>query len=463
MVRRRGRAKGAVDSDDEIEREERSDSESEDDISSWASSDTESEPDDNITNGSHHPLTPSTSDGPPEATASTSKAVIADSFFASAGNWSEMVADETANGPAELPVIEFSELNSHVISVPSRTPKKASKKKDPPRQEDEKGETSGLHVQPRVTPTRSFHRRPTGQSARQAYQQRLEADPSYVPTVGEFWGHDDRLLDKDLRSLSGWWRGRWQGRGRGGGFMRGKPRFVGRNFSRARGEESEGGQESSEVPPVEQAWTHDGFEEMKRNDERRRVQNQAQVQVQSPRSGPQRGRGGFPLRGRGGRGVFQSFRPQSPSGSLRTWYAMKPERMWTKQSELFLYLDPSSKPRPGHAGVVRVKLPGKNSRSTKHPIKEPVTMASPKPVTSTTSISGSDYEGNKAITVCLPKSLPKSSRKEASVISSKATEPSIEEVFTVRPSPINSDNRAAYYIRCATFPDPARPRCPTKA
>jgi hypothetical protein len=26
--------------------------------------------------------------------------------------------------------------------------------------------------------------------------------------VGEFWGHDDRLLDKDLRSLSGWWRGR---------------------------------------------------------------------------------------------------------------------------------------------------------------------------------------------------------------------------------------------------------------
>ncbi|KAG7097339.1 hypothetical protein E1B28_004696 [Marasmius oreades] len=433
MIRRRGRAKGAIGSDDEIEREARTDSESEDDISSWASSDTESEPDDNITNGSHHPLTPSTSDSPPEATASTSKAAIAESFFASSGNWSEMVADETANGPPDLPVIEFSQLDNHVIPVPSRTSKKTTKRKDLSRNEEEKDEASVTPVHSRATPVRAFHRRPTGQSARQAYQQRLETDPSYVPTVGEFWGHDDRLLDKDLRSLSGWWRGRWQGRGRGGGFVRGKPRYADRSLPKAQVEEYEAGQESGEVPPVERAWTHDGFEEMKRNDERQHAQNQPQTQLQSPRGGAPRGRGGVTLRGRS-RGGFHPFRTQSLSGGPRTWFAMKPERMWTKQSDMFLYLDPSSKPRPGHTGIVRVKLPGKNSRSTKHPIKEPTTMTSPKPaVTSTTSINGSDYGGTKVITVCLPKPLPRPPGKDTASITTKAPEPSIEEVFTVRP------------------------------
>ncbi|OBZ80029.1 hypothetical protein A0H81_01418 [Grifola frondosa] len=33
--------------------------------------------------------------------------------------------------------------------------------------------------------------------------------------------------------------------------------------------------------------------------------------------------------------------------SGRPWFAMKPERMWTKQHEAFLYFDPALKPRAG--------------------------------------------------------------------------------------------------------------------
>ncbi|KAL0580725.1 hypothetical protein V5O48_001283 [Marasmius crinis-equi] len=433
LVRRRGRAKGAMDSDDEIEREARSDSDTEDDS---FSSESESEPED-IVNGSPHPLTPSTSETPPEASSNTKSTGGVNghgSFFASSGNWSEMVADETANGPADLPVIEFSELDSHVVSVPiSRKSKKTTKKEAPPRESakppapivEEKADHSTAPTPPRGPASRPFPRRPAGQSARQAYQQKLESDPSYIPTVGEFWGHDDRLLDKDLRSLSGWWRGRWQGRGRGRGFMRGKIGFQ--TSFRVQNEEEEGDSEAHEVPPVERAWTHDGFEEMKRNEDRRRTQHNAQPPFQSPR-GVLRGRGGFPARGRGGRGHFQ---PHSPSGIPRVWYAMKPDHMWTKQSEAFLYLDPASKPRHGHAGSVRVKLPGSHSRPTKLPLKEAASMPSPRPaVTSTTSVHGSDYGGNKHVQVRLPKHSEKHSEPESKLPES---EPSIEDVFTVRP------------------------------
>ncbi|EPQ28089.1 uncharacterized protein PFL1_04416 [Pseudozyma flocculosa PF-1] len=41
-----------------------------------------------------------------------------------------------------------------------------------------------------------------------AYREKLEKDPSFTPRVGQFWGHDERLFDQDLRGLSGWWRGR---------------------------------------------------------------------------------------------------------------------------------------------------------------------------------------------------------------------------------------------------------------
>uniref|UniRef100_A0A0W0GB34 Btz domain-containing protein n=1 Tax=Moniliophthora roreri TaxID=221103 RepID=A0A0W0GB34_MONRR len=469
VVRRRGRAKGIVDSDDEIEREARTDSESEDDISSMEDSGSESESEDIITHS--HPRTPSSSQSPQEAPP-IPDAKEAASFFGSSGNWSEMVADETTNGPADLPVIDFSELDSHIVPVhvhvPARKQKKTHKKQRSAASVtqaspvatvsvDDHGDSSAAPT-PNSRPNRSFPRRPHGQSARQAYQERLESDPSYVPTVGEFWGHDDRLLDKNLRSLSNWWRGRWQGRGRGRGFVRGgsKGGFMGGGsigkVDQANGDVEESA-EAPEVPPVERTWTHDGFEEMKRNEERRRAQQQTQSQQPFRGAANTRGRGGFSLRGgRGGRGGFNSIlRSHSPSGGSRVWYVMKPERMWTKQSELFLYLDPSLKPRSGQAAGIRVKLPGERSQATKLPLKELAAMSSPKPaVTSTTSISGSDYGGNK-IVVRLPK---QSSKKSADVPDHGAPkdEPSLDEVFTVRPRLVSP--------KPIPLPDPSSSKAP---
>jgi len=42
----------------------------------------------------------------------------------------------------------------------------------------------------------------------------------------------------------------------------------------------------------------------------------------------------------------------------RTWFLIKPERPWTKHHELFLYSDPSQRPRPGKGPTYRVKLSG---------------------------------------------------------------------------------------------------------
>ena len=100
-----------------------------------------------------------------------------------------------------------------------------------------------------------------GRTARQVYQERLENDPSYVPTVGEFRGQDDRLLDKDLHSLSWWWRGRWQGVTRARGF-RSRGRGRGRGFY---GGDTNAGNDThppgevphslqQDVPPVDRQW-----------------------------------------------------------------------------------------------------------------------------------------------------------------------------------------------------------------
>lgn len=77
---------------------------------------------------------------------------------------------------------------------------------------------------------------PTGPSGgrmnnRQAYQERISKDPSFVPRVGKFWTHDARLYTpgkfgagnsdySGLREMSDYWRGRG-GRGGRGGFPRG--------------------------------------------------------------------------------------------------------------------------------------------------------------------------------------------------------------------------------------------------
>ena len=44
------------------------------------------------------------------------------------------------------------------------------------------------------------------------------------------------------------------------------------------------------------------------------------------------------------------------------WFSMKPERIWTKQFEGYLYSDPALKPKLGRPAGIRVTLPGKEAK-----------------------------------------------------------------------------------------------------
>ncbi|KAJ6466713.1 hypothetical protein C8R47DRAFT_1234682 [Mycena vitilis] len=313
-IRRRGRAPHASDSDDEdIERAAQTDSDESNDSLDESDSDSDSEP------VSRH-LTPNTSHSP------DADEKPAPFFAATPAAWADMVDDA-----AGLPVITFGELDAHAVRAIQ------------PDSDDEPEQPVSYPSQPVASSSRHspapFVRSPRSQSARQAYQHRLESDPSFVPVVGEFWGHDDRLLDKDLRSLSGWWRGRWQGRARGAAYP---PRGRGRGgFSNPTGPHSVAAPDAEPAAPVDRAWTHDGFEEMRRRED--------------TRTRPPMPRGGPPMRG------SPSFRARGmPLGRApgRIWFTMKPEHMWTKQHDAFLYFDPALKPRPGQPPGVRVHLPG---------------------------------------------------------------------------------------------------------
>ena len=389
IARGRRRANG-FHSDDEIEREARSDSDSDEDDQTSVDSDTDSEtgPPSEDTPHDGHPTLLSPSTTPPAIDGSKDGDDHAP-LLAAAVTWSDVVADEMANGTSELPVIDFADLDANVINattppapVHRRAPK--SKRPAPHRHSSEPAvaiASSGPSPEPPIAPASpkeptshpepkpatppAPHRR--GRAARQAYQDRLENDPSYVPTLGEFWGHDDRLLDKDLRGFSPWWRKRWQGGPRGRGFG-----FRGRGQGRDRGDTNAGNDGHSngevppsplaDVPPVDRQWKHDGFEELKRRDEQR-LQRQDQSQGSS---GNNRGpRGGFSSRGRGfGRGRFSpcpgTTRSSDSPDSMthRPWFVIRPERPWTKHHEVFLYLDPSARPRPGQGPAYRVKLSG---------------------------------------------------------------------------------------------------------
>jgi len=483
MVKRRGRGRDQFDSDDEFVREVGTDSESDDARSSVASetdSDTEPISEDIVSNGHSHFLTPNTTQSSadvPKLNHQSAKDLQGDStpFFSAAGDWSEMVAEETANGPAELPVIEFAEFNSpsvpqHTLSgPPPRKTGKASKR--PLFKRAVSAPSSDRGTAPQLAPVQvhevaepvddqpraSTSRQPSrNHAARHAYQQRLEADPSYVPTVGEFWGHDDRLLDKDLRSLSGWWRGRWQGRGRGrggfsGGFGRGRGRggFTDSESSRPAPEtpmSQETEKPPAETPPIDQLWTHDGFEEMKKRDEKRRVAVQSQQQQAArPARGfmPLRGRGAFIAgRGRGGftRGGFAPsptrahFAPPAAAAAAsgRTWYAMKPERVWTKQHEGFLHFDHALRTRPGQGPGYRVKLGGKEGHVVRGPVRAPQATSE-----HAQSVAAPSEASEKIFVVRLPKRAGKEKASEPVVEAVEANitvaNAPVEDVFTVRP------------------------------
>lgn len=483
IVKRRGRAVNGAESDDEIVREITSDDDT-DDSSVDSESETESLSDDHHLNGRSEVVTPSTTQSPPPpeldgrvslANGITPKQVESGPFVATT-DWADMVASEHANGTEDLPVIDFADLgrsplDQHLVSAPrSRKVHKQGKRSDaqrstsappapplasPPAHHVEEPDGDDAHEQ--LEEATSFERsdehrqnRSRGQTARQAYQQRLETDPSFVPKVGEFWGHDDRLLEKDLRSLSGWWRGRWQSRGRGrsaftmrgrggrGGFAGGRPPNDTDEFGE---EQVDGAEVVDEVPPVEKTWTHDGFEEMKRRDEQRR--QRVQDQQQPARFGPQRGfafrgRGGF-FGGRGRGGWNPGFLGRGTAD--RPWFAMKPEREWTKHHEAFLYFDPALKPRPGQGPGYRVKLPG----GPEHIIRGPPRSY---PMSQVGFEDPSEFlqdETEKIFTVRIPPRAGKEKAKEetqevpaeAVNVEESATtmaELSIEEVFTVRPN-----------------------------
>ncbi|TRM67921.1 hypothetical protein BD626DRAFT_626304 [Schizophyllum amplum] len=377
-IRRRGPRRPVGDSDDEVEREAGSDSESDDTLSS-ATSDSDSELDEPQPHSHSHPLTPSTSQSPEDG-ASVTKDVLPSvngqaSFFTDTNAWSEMVADETAHGPAGLPEIDFQEFEGDMSTL-----NEATSRRSPSPEEAESSSSARLDDESENTPPSSrFKQRESvpgktaGHSARQAYQKCLE-DPAFVPVVGEFWGHDDRLLDKSLRSLSGWWRGRWQGQARGRGMGsrgRGRGGYLG-----GPGRPNEEQVEEENLPPVDRAWRHDGFEEMQKQDEQRRtVLQRRQLQQQLVPRGVNnfRGRGFAPPRG--GYAPFRGSFNNSPSSrptSLfppRPFFAAKPEKVWTKQHDGYLHLDPAFKPRPGQGPAYRVRLanePAAVVRATKY-------------------------------------------------------------------------------------------------
>jgi len=395
-ARRRPRGPSGIDSDEEIQREvASSDSDEDDDHDRSSSSDSATDDSDSE---------PGTDDVPASSVKAVAVAVdgvavngvspgVSPPFFTN--TWSEMVTDEKDNGTAAgLPVIDFAEFSGAAKIPPTRPQKKKRKKQKqataaPTTQPGSESATAKPEpTSEESTPieqrghTRSVSSplpRKFGQTARQAYQERLEKDPSYVPKVGGFWGHDDRLMDKELRSLSGWWRGQWQGRGRGRG------RGFGMRGGAHGPHDARPPVDESELPPIERSWTHDGFEEMKKKEEEKQKATRG-------RGGVRGGRGGFAGRGRGG---IAAPAVNSPAGSTsgtktvgpragKVWFAMKPEAIWSKQAENFLFNDPSTKgPNP----KFRVKIPGKEptvAKGTRPPQSaKPASEESSEPTTTT--------------------------------------------------------------------------------
>ncbi|KAF8655346.1 hypothetical protein AX16_003119 [Volvariella volvacea WC 439] len=490
IIRRRGRARNAIESDDEIEREVGTDSEPEDDLSSTSSASTSDDSDtepasEDVNSNDHSGIVVSSSSQAlrnsrksEESKVSVSKGLNGNGavpFFNTSNNWSDMVADEGTKASSDLPVIDFADFNSQTVATaPEPQPRKskraarkrqqeAAKSSVPPKteqqepaqqpqppqpEEEEEEPKDSSESKPQSEDPGSRHpsrapqfKRPIGQTARQAYQQRLESDPSYVPTVGGFWGHDDRLLDKDLRSLSGWWRGKWQGRGRGFASRgRGRGGFVG-----SQGREFDE-QQPENLPAIEKQWTHDGFEEMKRkeerntsrrkrSEERKREQQDQQQQTQSPQSPANTpSRGGAPFaRGRGGltRGSHHG-RPRHGSPLAqpgRVWFVMKPELMWTKQHEGFLHHE---HPKNRQAPSYRVKLPGKSAEVV--PSKAKVKDTTPSKAAVPQDVQPPITAEDKNIVVRLPtRTQSQLSQPAEPEPVTTVEEPPIEDVFRVRP------------------------------
>jgi CASC3/Barentsz eIF4AIII binding len=445
-VRRRGRANDDLDSDHDVGRQFSTDSGSDhDNLSSVDSATDDSDIEsasDGIPNDRAH-LSASRNTKSSVTAVQVGGSSLTDGvafFFSPSGNWSDMVAGENANGSPDLPVIELSNFKARLTAPndSSRNHKKAIKlarssvarakiPSSPPANDDIMSNFKHNSVALDQQQSHLLSSQSTEHGARQAYQHRLETDPSYVPTIGNFWGHDDRLIDADLRSLSGWWRGRERGRGRGGGFaMRGRRGFQGAPLNAG----SDG-----KVPPIDRPWTHDAFEDMKRREEKRRAV------IKQQKASHHVGKGGFPSGGN----INPPLRREAPVPATahtlsvpatHVRFPMKPELMWTKQHEAFLYFDSSLKARSKQRSGIRVKLPGLQSFVVRSLLSR--THRS----TSAFDLREGSEGGDRFLVVCLPKRAGKEREEDRG---DPTTEPSIE-AFTVKlhmsrsdmfPEPIN--------------------------
>ena len=471
IVRRRGRGRDVIESDDELEREARSDSGSDDEDNSSSGSDS----DDDGFSGSANltkdaVVTPSTTQSPPPDDKPLSNGNITHdpkpttelSAYKDASNYWDALDDEDPWGvtPAEVAFDNHDQLAGE--TRPRR--KSRNKKKKKQQASADAGNDDTADVDPEASPSHGTGFPSRGRSVRETYRDRLQ-DPSYVPTVGEFWGHDDRLLDKDLRSLSGWWRGRWH-RGRGGYSGRGRGGFHGGgDFNWDQSQE-----EANNHPSEQQTWGHDGFEEMKKKEEQRRLAREQRQKEQREAAttrgtpfqrGSARGGRGGPI-GTRGRGFSRGgFSPSSPRPPLidRPWYAQKPERVWTKQLDGFLHFDSSLKAKLGQGQGYRVKLAGSKEKVIRASPEVYVTQTADQvnPATTATTSSSENVTSpsvdNKTVTVRLPKLKEKETSPEApppisvpepapvemetTLTSLPAeTEESLDEVFTVKPRPV---------------------------
>ena len=384
LVRRRGRGRDEL-SDDEVEREALSDS----DFSSGSTdSATRSDDDEDITRSTLNPgeqKSRSIRSSAPSPPAALARLNGHKPFTDTSANWSEMVTAEqdAGGGSSSLPIIHFDEFTPGALNNTSsalhsseevtelRT--KASKRKGKKLARVDERDAS-------VNEPAASAPRPPKPNPRQAYLDRLSSDPSYVPRVGAFWSHDERLMDKDLRSMSGWWRGRWQGRGRGRsdlavpGRGRGRGTFrspAGGSSLRPATKDVKGS--STTTPPAapatngNQSWTHDGYAELDESD-RMHVQDRANPLDDS--SG--RARGGL-----SGRDAFTSGAlpppasfsvtsdpspptPQSPIGARPQPPRFgKAERPWTKPLDTSLLGHHPKAKMSGQGLNVRVQLPVK--------------------------------------------------------------------------------------------------------
>jgi len=471
VVRRRGRGRDVVDSDDELEREARSDSGSDDEDNTTSGSDSD---DDGFSGSANHTkdtiVTPSTTQSPPPDDKPLSNGAIARDpepatkslAYKDVGHHWDALDDEDPWGstPAEVTFDDH-----HQLGGEAKPRRKTRNKKKKQQTSADAGNGDTAEADPESPSSRhGTGLPPRGRSVRESYRSRLQ-DPSYVPTVGEFWGHDDRLLDKELRSLSGWWRGRWH-KGRGGYSGRGRGGYHGGG-----GFDWDQSQEGANIHPSEQqTWGHDGFEELKKKEEQRRLAREQRQkehrEVPATRGTPlqrgsARGGRGGPIgpRGRGSffRGGVSPSSPRQPHPVDRPWYAQKPERVWTKQLDGFLHFDSTLKPRPGQGQGYRIKLAGSSKEkviraSSEIHATQVIDRTNP---AATTADSVDSPAVDNTVTVRLPKPkkreispevppptpspIPEPAPVEDEPVSAvlrAETEESLDEVFTVKPRPI---------------------------